>query len=87
MVKKQPVPSKDLEARTMPLESAYPADYVPRTVRQAMAELNAFREEWRKRHGDPAAIQRVHTWSDPKNLTNGTKAGYLAAKKAGKARS
>lgn len=86
MAKKQAVPSKDLEARTMPIESAYPADYVPRTVREAMAELNAFREEWRKRHGDPAAIQRVDTWHDPKTLTNGTKADYLAAKKAGRAK-
>lgn len=87
MSKKKSEQAKDLEARTMPLESAYPADYVPRTVRQAMAELNAFREEWRKKHGDPGAIQRIHTWHDPKNLTNGTKAGYLAAKKAGRVRS
>lgn len=51
MAKKRSVQSKKLKPRTMALESGYPQDYVPRTIRQAMAELNEFRAEWRKRHG------------------------------------
>lgn len=50
MANKRSAQSKPLKPRTMALESVIDFNAPRRTMRQAMAELNEFREEWRKRH-------------------------------------
>lgn len=61
-------------------------DYQPGTIRQALEELNQFRREWREQHGEIPHFKRRHEWSNPRRLTKGTKAEYMQAKKAGRAK-